>query len=327
MRVVHRVCRYAGWAGLVLVAFTACRGREKPLIGMTPKGSTHVFWQAVHAGAVKAAQEFNIELAWNAAATESDRSRQIAIIDSMVNRGVDGIALAPVDRTALVAVVHRAIDARIPVVVFDSALDSDRPISYVATDNREGGRIAARRMGSFLKGKGKVAIIDDMPGSASTTERVNGFLEQMRSDAPAVEILPVQFNTADRAKARALTENLLTAHPDLAGIFADHEAAALGSAIALKSRENRSVKLVGFDASSQMVDFMKEGWIDSLVVQNPFRMGYESVRALAMSLRGQTPAKVLDTGSTLVLPGDVNKPEIHKLLFPEIEVYLGKSAS
>ena len=139
----------------------------------------------MHAGAVKAAREFNFDILWNSPEHESDRSRQVAILDSMINLNVDGIAVAPVDRSALVNVVHRAIDRGIPVAVFDSDLDSKRIISYIATDNREGGRLAARRMGAALNGKGKVAIIDDMPGSASTTARVNGFVEECRAQSPA----------------------------------------------------------------------------------------------------------------------------------------------
>ncbi len=312
---------------LAAIVLSGCQQKTKPVVGMVPKGSTHVFWQAVHAGALKAAQESNLELAWNAPATESDRSRQISIVDSMINRRVDGIALAPVDQKALVTVVHRAIDSGIPVAIFDSGLDSERPVSYVATDNREGGRVAARRMCEILKGKGKVGIISDMPGSASTTQRTDGFIEQAKITCPALEVLPVQFVMADLTKARAVTENLVTAHPDLAGIFADHEAAAGGSALALRARSNRTVKIVGFDTSEQLVSNLKDGWIDSLIVQNPFRMGYESVRALAAKLAGQTPAKLVNTGSTLVLRDDLAKPEIQKILFPDIETWLGKSGA
>jgi ribose transport system substrate-binding protein len=285
-----------------------------------------MFWQAVHAGALKAAQENNLEIRWNAAAQEGDRSRQIAIVDSMINAGVDAIALAPVDRKALVNVVHRGIDRGIPVAVFDSSLDSDRTIAYIATDNREGGRVAARRMGSVTGGNGKIAILDDMPGSASTTERVNGFREELATRFPAIEVLPVQFVMGDRAKARAVTENLLTAHPDLAGIFADHENAAVGAALALAARENRRVRLVGFDSSEQLVRFLEEGWIDSLVVQNPFRMGYETVRALAVKLNGKEPQKVIDTGSTLVVAPDLSKPKVRELLFPDVKKWLSASA-
>jgi len=304
-----------------------CRQKNERVVGLVPKGATQVFWQAVHAGGVKAAKEFNLEVLWNAPATESDSSRQIAIVDAMINRGVDGIALAPVDRTALVAVIDRAIDAGIAAVVFDSGLDSTRPVSYIATDNREAGKMAARRMGEILRGKGKVLILSDGPASASTVQRVAGFEEQARAEFPLLELLNVQYVMADRAKARAVTENVLTAHAGLAGIFADHENAASGAVLALKSRQNHTVKLVGFDASEQLVTDLKEGWVDSLVVQNPFRMGYESVSALALALSGRKPARQIDTGSTVVLREDLNKPGVHNLLFPDLETYLGAGTS
>jgi len=315
---------------LVFVALLAlvpagCRQKGKRVIGVVPKGATQMFWQAVHAGALKAAREFDMEVLWNAPAQESDRSRQISIVDAMINRGVDGIALAPVDRLALVNVVHRAIDRGIPVVVFDSSLDSQRTVSYVATDNSEGGRLAARRLGSVLKGGGKIAIIDDMPGSASTTARVEGFKEELQK-FPSLEILPVQFVMADRAKARAVTENLLSAHADLAGIFADHENAAIGAALALASRQNHTVRLAGFDSSEQLVRYLQEGWIDSLVVQHPFRMGYEAIHALGLKITGKFPQPKIDTGSTLILAADLDKAEVKSLLSPDLRTWLGADA-
>jgi ribose transport system substrate-binding protein len=317
--------RAAGFVLLLTAAVAGCRQQGKRTIGMVPKGATQMFWQAVHAGALKAAREHDVELLWNAPAQESDRSRQIAIVDAMINRGVNGLALAPVDRSALVNVVNRAVDRGIAVSVFDSNLDSDRIVSYVATDNREGGRLAARRMGEVLNGKGTVAIIDDMPGSASTTARVDGFKEECQAKFPSLEVLPVQFVMADRAKARAITENLLSAHPDLAGIFADHENAAIGAALALASRQNHNTRLVGFDSSEQLVRYLKEGWIDSLVVQNPFRMGYEAVHVLGLKLSGKSPEAKIDTGSTLVLAADLDKPEIKDLIAPDLRPWLDSS--
>jgi ribose transport system substrate-binding protein len=307
---------------VILVLACGCRRSEKRVVGMVPKGTTQMFWQAVHAGAIKASDENGLELLWNAPGQESDRSRQIAIVDAMINRGVKALALAPVDRSALANVAHRAIDKGIPVAVFDSGLDSDRTVSFIATDNREGGRIAARRLGAVLNGRGKVAIIDDMPGSASTGARVEGFLDECRSKFPGLQVLPVQFAMADRAKARQSAENLLTANTDLAGIFADHENAAIGAALALAGRGNRGVRLIGFDASEQLVGYLKDGWIDSLVVQNPFRMGYETVRALATKLSGGTPAPRIDTGSTLVLATELAKPEIKELIAPDLRQWL-----
>jgi ribose transport system substrate-binding protein len=307
---------------LLLFAATACRRSDVPVVGVVPKGANHIFWQTVHAGAVKAAREFHFEVEWNAPTLEVDSSRQIEIVDSMINRRLAGIVLAPVDRRALVGVVERAARQGIPVSIFDSAIDSERIVSYVATDNIEGGRMAARRLGELLNGKGKVGVIGFMPGSASTMEREDGFQDEMRRRFPGIEIAGVQFGMADRAKAMAETENLLTAHPDLAGLFADNESSSSGAVQALKSRAAKNVRLVAFDASEQLIGDLRSGMIDSLVVQNPFRMGYESTRAIGLKLAGHAPAAKIDSGVTLVRRDDLDKPEIRDLLFPDIRQYL-----
>ena len=307
---------------LLLALSPACRRTEVPTIGVVPKGANHIFWQTVHAGAIKAAREFHLEIEWNAPTLEIDSSRQIEIVDSMINRRLAGIALAPVDRHALVAVVERAARAGIPVSIFDSAIDTDHIVSYVATDNTEGGRIAARRLGEILGGKGKVGVIGFMPGSASTMEREDGFQDETHKHFPGIRIVGMQFGMADRAKAMAETENILTAHPDLAGIFADNESSSAGAVQALKSRGTKNVKLVAFDASDQLIADLRSGAIDSLVVQNPFRMGYESTRAIALKLAGQSPPAKVDSGVTLVRREDLDKPETKALLYPDIRQYL-----
>jgi ribose transport system substrate-binding protein len=308
---------------LTLLAVSAgCGTKRRQVVGVVPKGANHIFWQTVRAGALKAAQEFDFDIEWNAPTLEVDASRQIEILESMVNRRLAGIVVAPVDRKALIAVIERAGREGIPVAVFDSEVDTGQRIAYVATDNTEGGRMAARRMGQILGGKGKVGIIGFMPGSASTMQREDGFQDEMKKRFPAVQIVGLQFGMANRAKAMAATENLLTAHPDLAGLFADNESSSSGTVQALKGRNARQVKLVAFDASESLIADMREGWIDSLVVQNPFRMGYESTRAVGLYLRGQQPPKNVDSGATLVTAADLARPEIRALLFPDIQRWL-----
>jgi ribose transport system substrate-binding protein len=292
------------------------------VVGVVPKGANHIFWQTVHAGALKAAREFGFEVLWNAPTLEVDSHRQIEIVESMINRRVAGLVLAPVDRRALAGPVERAVRAGIPVSIFDSAIDSDRIVSYVATDNTEGGRMAARRLGEALGGEGKVAIIGFMPGSASTMEREHGFQDEIRTKFPAIDIVALQFGMADRARAMAATENVMTAHADLAGVFADNESSSTGALQALRSRGAHNVKLVAFDASDQLIEALRDGSIDALIVQNPFRMGYEATRAIGLKLRGETPRRHVDSGVTLVQRSDLDKPEIRALLNPDIYAYL-----
>jgi ribose transport system substrate-binding protein len=308
---------------LILFALlTGCRREESKVVGVVPKGANHIFWQTVHAGALKAAQEYGLQVEWNAPTLEIDSSRQIAIVESMVNRRLAGIALAPVDRKALVNVVDRAADAGIPVAIFDSDIDTARRLTYIATDNREGGRMAARHLGELLGGEGKVAIIGFMPGSASTMEREDGFQDEIRAKFPKIQIVQLAFGMADRAKARAATENILSAHPDLAGIFADNESSSAGAALAIRGRNVTKVKMVAFDANDQLITDLQEGRVDGIVLQDPFKMGYESVKALGLKLRGESPPAHIDSGVALATRANMNNPEITALLRPDISQWL-----
>lgn len=316
--------RYVALAFTAILFFAGCRRDEKRIVGVVPKGATHIFWQTVRAGAIKAAREYNLQVEWNAPTTEIDTGRQIAIVDSMVNRRLAGISLAPIDRKALVAVVERAGQAGIPVAVFDSDIDTASRVTYVATNNREGGRMAARRLGELLGGKGKVAIIGFMAGSASTVEREEGFAEELKAKYPDMQIVQLVFGMSDRAKSRGATENVLNAHPDLAGLFADNESSSAGAVMALKARAGAKVRTVCFDANDQLIDDLKNGVIDGLIIQDPFKMGYESVRAIGAKLKGEEPPKVIDSGVKLITAADLSKPEIDQLLHPDLKTWLGR---
>lgn len=303
---------------LLCFALLGCQRETSKVIGVVPKGANHIFWQTVRAGAVKVAGENGYQVDWQAPELEIDASRQIAIVESMINRRVAGIVLAPVDRKALVNVVERAAGQGIPVAIFDSAIDTQKRVSYVATDNVAGGRMAARRLAEIIGGKGKVAVITFMPGSAATEDRTHGFEDEIRVKYPAINIVARQFGMADRAKSMAVTENVMTAHPDLAGVFADNESSSSGAVQALKARGARQVKLVAFDHAENLVEDLKAGWIDSLVVQNPLKMGEESTRAVLDKIAGRTPAAVVDSGIALVKKEDLETPAIRALIHPGI---------
>ncbi len=303
-------------------------GRESRAItvGVVPKGANHIFWRTVHAGSLKAGSEFGLEILWNAPQIEVDSSRQIAIVENLISRRVAGIVLAPVDEDALVAPVERAAAEGIPVSIFDSDIKTEKIVSFVATDNYEAGKMAGRRMVEILGGKGKVGVIGFMPGSAATVKRENGFLDVIK-EAPEIEMIGLQFNMADRAKAMAEAENLMTAHPDLAGLFADNESSTDGTLRAVKQRGLAGkLKIVGFDASDELLAEMRAGAIDSIVVQDPFKMGYESTKALADALAGREPTRKVDSGAYLITPDNVDSPEMHQVLFPDIEKWLNPAA-
>ena len=300
---------------LALLLSGCAGGPRKKQIAVIPKATSHVFWIAVQSGAMAAGKELDVEVIWNGPAAETDYSRQIQIVDSMVARRVDGIAIAAAERKALVQAVERAVDAGIPVTVFDSGLDSEKYMTFVATNNVEGGKIAARELARLIGGEGKVALLMHAPGSQSTMDREKGFDETVASEFPKIKIVARQFSQSDRAKGRAAAENFLAANPDLKGMFASAEPGSVGASLAIKARElQNKVMLVGFDSSEGLIEDLKEGSVDALVVQDPFKIGYESVRTIVDKLNGKEPPKRMDLSALVVHKEDLDKADVRKLL-------------
>ena len=217
------------------VSLTGKRSK-KWLVMMIPKGTTHEHWQAVHAGADKAAADLgNVEIVWQGAQKEDDRTAQIALVQSAIAARVDGIILAPLDSKALVAPVEEAVDAGIPVVIFDSALESTKPISYVATDNKHGGKLAAERLAERLKGKGKIIMMRYALGSASTEEREAGFMETIKT-FPSITILSDdQYAGATSDSAQRTAQSLVTRYRgQVDGVFCPNESSTSGMLRALE---------------------------------------------------------------------------------------------
>ncbi|MFN7922432.1 MAG: substrate-binding domain-containing protein [Bryobacteraceae bacterium] len=308
---------------LLLLVLSACNRDNKKTVAVIPKGTSHIFWVTVEAGARAAGQEFGLDVDWNGPAVETDISRQVQIVDSMIARHVDGIVLAACDRKSLVGSVDRAMAQKIPVTIFDSGLDSNNYLSYVATDNKEAGRLGARALGKILGGKGKVGVVRHVAGSVSTTDREDGFTEALGKEFPGIEIVQELYGNADPAKSRSAAENILTAHPDLSGFFASTEPSATGTILALKSRGlSGKVKLVGFDSNEAMIDDLKGGTLQAMVVQDPFKIGYEAVKTIADKLAGRPVSKRQDLGAVVVTAENLNKPDIQALLKPDLKKYL-----
>ncbi len=310
--------RLALAGALILVA--GCEQNKKKIIGVVPKATSHVFWVAVEKGAKSAGQELGVTVEWNGAPSETDYARQIQIVDSMINRRVDGLAVAASERKALVASVDRAMKQGIPVTVFDSGLDSENFTSFVATNNYEGGQLAGRALAKLIGGKGKVALLRHTPGSTSTMDREKGFGDVLAKEFPDIKIVAEQYGMSDRAKARAAAENILTANPDLNGIFGSAEPSSVGAALAVKARQlSGKVKVVAFDSSDGLVEDIRGGTIQAIVVQDPYRIGYEAVKTLVDQLNGKPPAKRLDLSAQVIFAEDVDKPENKRLLSPELK--------
>jgi ribose transport system substrate-binding protein len=292
-------------------------------IAVIPKGTTHEFWKSVHAGAEAAAKEEGAEIVWKGPLREDDRESQIKVVEDFVTNKVNGIVLAPLDDTALRTPVDDAVKSGIPVVIIDSALKSPDYTSFVATDNLKGGELAGKRLVDLLGGKGKVVMMRYQEGSASTHDREEGFMNVVKA-AKGIEVVSSnQYGGATTESAQKTGENLLTPYkkPDgsisIDGIFCPNESTTFGMLRVLQDGGLAGkVKFVGFDSSPKLVDGLKSGQINGLVLQNPYKMGYLGVKTLCQSIKGAKVDKRIDTGVSLVTKDNMNTPDISKLLAP-----------
>jgi ribose transport system substrate-binding protein len=284
-------------------------------IAVIPKGTSSVFWESVRAGAQKAGDEFGYKISWNGPELESDRERQIQIVEDFIALKVAGVVLAPNGSNALVPKVEEMFAKNIPCVIIDSEIDTDKYVSFAATNNYQGGVIAARRMGKILNGKGKVIVTKFMPGSGSTTNRENGFIDTIEKEFPDIEIVDTKYGMATVETALQAAEDLLTKHAELDGLYASNASTSVGSAQALQSQGRAdNIKMIGFDAEETLIDKLRSGVVDSLVVQDPYKMGYIGVKTLVDKINGKEVPKVIDTGVELVTLERLEEPKIKALL-------------
>jgi ribose transport system substrate-binding protein len=305
-------------------------GAKRYSIAVIPKGTTHEFWKAIHAGAVKAEQELSsqdlqVAITWKGPLREDDREQQIQVVEGFLSQGVNGIVLAPLDSRALVRPVEEAAGAGIPTVIIDSALDSSKIVSFVATDNLKGGELAADRMAQLLHGKGKVLLLRYQEGSASTTDREQGFLTKMKTAYPDIEVLSSdQYAGPTRDTAKKASENLLNRFGnDIQGVFCVNESSTSGMLLALQDLGKAGkVAFLGFDATQQFVDAMRNKQLNGVVVQNPFNMSYLGVKTMVEHLEGKPVDRRVDTGVTMITPENLEDPASQTLLHPPVDQYL-----
>jgi ribose transport system substrate-binding protein len=297
-------------------------------LAVIPKGTTHEFWKSVHAGAVKAARELDVDVTWKGPLKEDDLKSQIDLVQSFTAQRVSGIVLAPLNDKALVASVNAATGAGVPVVIFDSALSGGKPVSFVATDNRAAGGLAAARLRELSPGPGKVVVLRYQEGSASTQEREEGFLAGLAARPDLQVVSSNQYGGATTESAFNAAERVLLAQnaagSGVTAVFTPNESTTFGMLLALqKSNLAGKLRFIGFDASDKLLAAVEGGQIDALVLQNPFKMGYLSVTALVEHLRGKPVAPRTDTGAQLVDAKNLKQPEIRELVKPDLAQWLG----
>ena len=297
-------------------------------IAVVPMGSTHEYWKAIHAGAVKAELELQgVQILWKGPVKEDDRTSQINVVENFINAHVSGIALAPLDNKALVQPVREAMAAAMGVAILDSGLDAEPCkdyASFVATDNYVGGQKGARRLGQVLGGKGKVILLRCEAGFASTMSREQGFLDTLAKEFPDIQLISSdQRGGATAAEAQNKADSLLQRFADVDGIFTPNESTTFGMLRALQvAGRAGKVKFVGFDSSVKLVEAMSKGEIHGLVLQDPVNIGYQGVKTLVAYLRGEKVPVRIDTGCDVATPENMNEPRIKDLLSPPLSKYL-----
>jgi ribose transport system substrate-binding protein len=287
-------------------------------IAMIPKGTTHVFWKTVEAGAREAAAECDVDLVWKGPLKENDRGQQIAIVEQFVTAGVSAIALAPLDAAALRRPVAMAGQRKIPVVIFDSALQGEAGqdfVSLVATDNRRGGELGGAALADLLDGKGRVVLLRYQVGSASTDEREAGF-ERAVASRPGIDLVSAsRYSGATAGEAKTVALNMLDTLKAADGIFCPNESSTFGMLLALRqSNLAGKVRFIGFDTSPALIDALRKGEIDALIAQDPRTMGRQTVIAAVNHLQGKQVEPMIDTGAAVVTRANVDSPEIQKIL-------------
>lgn len=334
-------------AGVVCLLLTGCSSQttqHKYTIGVVPKGQTHEFWQSIERGARRAAadlaeQGVAVRILWDAPLKESDAAEQIAKVQQLVNsRGINGLVLAPQDSKGMVPVVRETVSRNIPVVIIDSGLaDPDLFVKYVATDNYNGGKMAARHLLEVLAQRGKTAprlvLFRYAVGSESTEQREKGFLDEVnrhieqqkaagKDTARIIADQDYAGATVDTAMKSA-GPMLIRVKDEADGIFAVNESAAVGLLNVLRSQKlNQKIRVVSFDSSGPLLQALEEGDLDGTIVQDPYRMGYLGVWTLVRHLEGDDVSvggKYLSTGETLVTKENLNELSTRELFTPELQ--------
>jgi ribose transport system substrate-binding protein len=313
-------------ATLLLVAIIFGAGCEKePAITEVPSGPSHVFavipkltntvfWKSVLAGAQEAGKDYGYEIIFDGPDRETNSARQIQIVNDVIARHVEGVVLAPVDRQNLVPSVDKLDELKIPCAIIDSGLDAVHFVSFASTDNYRGGVLAAQQMGHVLGGKGNILVVRHIAGSHAAVKRVSGFVDTISNDFPGIKIVDSQSGQDSAEIAKKVTDEMLQRNPDVQGLFACNVDMSVGALQALQEKKRTGIKMVAFDPDKSLLDGMRSGQVVAIIVQDPYKMGYEGVKALALYKKGQSSPRLIDTGVEVVTSDNLTDPKIMRLL-------------
>lgn len=273
------------------------------------------YFQTVKKGAETAAKKYGASIDFvGAPGGESDINGQVTLIENAVSQKPSGVVLAASDVSAVAPAAKKLIDAKIPLVLVDSACDVQGYLSYATTNNEAASYAVGKKLAELMGGKGKVAIVSFSPGAGSAVAREKGFNRAM-AEYPDIKVVQTVYCDSDKAKALTLTEDIITANPDISAIYGANEQSLVGVARGVKETGSKAI-VVGFDSSDDVLPLLQDGTIKATAVQDPYTMGYKAVENIMKSLNGEDIEKSVDTGAVIVTPENMTEAKSHKVLYP-----------
>jgi ribose transport system substrate-binding protein len=292
-------------------------GGDKPYIALVSKGFQHQFWQAVKTGAEQAADEFGVEITFEGPDTESDVDQQIQMLQTALDKAPDAVGFAALDSQAAGPLLQQAKDQNIPVIAFDSGVDSDIPLTTAATDNLAAAAEVAKHMAEAIGHEGKLALVVHDQTSLTGQQRRDGFVDYIEENEPNIEIVDIQYGGGDQAKSADLAKAIISANPDLKGIYGANEGSAIGVVQAVKELGIDPAKfvVVGFDSGKVQIDAIRDGYMLGAVTQDPIGIGYETVKAAVEAIDGKDLPETIDTGFYWYDTSNIDDEEIQAVLY------------
>lgn len=291
-------------------------GGGKPYVAIISKGFQHQFWQAVKAGAEKAATELNATITYEGPETESQVDKQIEMLQAALDKKPQAICFAALDSKAAVPLLEKAKAANIPVIGFDSGVDSDIPVTTAATDNIAAAGEAADKMAALIGDAGEVAVIVHDQTSRTGIDRRDGFLNRMKEKHPNIQVVDVQYGGGDQLKSTDLAKTIIQAHPNLKGFFGANEGSIIGVLNGVKeSGMEGKITVIGYDSGKQQIDAIKAGTEAGAITQDPIGIGYKCVDSALKAIKGETLPKTIDTGYHYYDKSNIDAADIKALLY------------
>lgn len=289
---------------------------DKPYVAIVSKGFQHQFWQAVKKGAEDAAEEFDVEITFEGPESESQVDKQIEMLRAVLDKKPDALGFAALDSQAATPLLEEAQKSEIPIIAFDSGVESDIPLATASTDNKAAAALAADKMAEFIGGEGKIALVVHDQTSVTGVQRRDGFKEQIESKYPNIEIVDIQYGGGDHLKSTDLAKTMIQAHSDLKGIFGSNEGSAIGVVNAVQElNKSGELVVVGFDSGKQQIDAIKSGLMSGAVTQNPVGIGYETVKAAVDAMNGKKVEKTIDTGYIWYDKDNIDSEEVQNAIY------------